>query len=136
MILAGEVVFTNCPLDPVEHIERLARGMQGLALTTCEAPRSQDRLDPMLLVLLGDCREAQNFPLLLAENVADEIVFVQPLHDGDDGPMPLVVEPTIEGVVEPFVGGLPLRVGECLLWLGRIIDQDDVGAASGQHTAG
>ena len=78
LILAGKVVFADRPPDTVEYFKRLAVGMQGLALTTCEAPRFQDRLDPVLLVLLGDGREAQNFPLLLAEDVADEIVFVQP----------------------------------------------------------
>ena len=61
---------------------------------------------------------------------------MQPLHDDDDGAMPLVVEPAVEGVVEPLVGGLPLRLGERLLRLQRIVDQDDVGAASGQHAAG
>ena len=95
-----------------------------------------DRLDPVLLVLFGDCREAQNFPLLLAEDVADQVVFVQPLHDDDDGATALVVLPAVEGVVEPFVGGLPLRLGERLLRLQRIVDQDDVGPASGQHAAG
>jgi hypothetical protein len=36
----------------------------------------------------------------------------------------------------PLVGGLPLRLRERLLRLQWIIDQDDVGTASGQHTAG
>ena len=35
------------------------------------------------------------------EHVADEIVFVQPLHDDDDGAATLIVEPAIEGVVVP-----------------------------------
>jgi hypothetical protein len=61
---------------------------------------------------------------------------VQPLHDHDDGGVPLVIEPVVEGVVVPLVGGLPLRLGERLLRLQRIVDQDDVGAASGQHAAG
>ena len=74
--------------------------------------------------------------VLLRQDVADEVVLVQPLHDDDDGAVPLVVEPAVEGVVVPLVGGLPLRVGERLLRLQRIIDQDDVGAASGQHAAG
>jgi hypothetical protein len=39
-------------------------------------------------------------------------------------------------VVVPLVGGLSLRVGERLLRLQRIIDQNDVGPASGEHTAG
>jgi hypothetical protein len=58
---------------------------------------------------------------------------VQPLHDDDDGTPPLVVLPAVESVVIPVVGSLPLRVGERLLRLRRIIDQDDVGTASGQH---
>jgi hypothetical protein len=74
--------------------------------------------------------------LLLREDVADQVIFVQPLHDDDDGAMPLVVEPAVEGVVEPIIGGLPLRLGERLLRLQRIVDQNDVGAASSQHAAG
>ena len=58
---------------------------------------------------------------------------MQPLHDDDDGTPPLVVLPAVESVVIPVVGSLPLRVGERLLRLRRIIDQDDVGTASGQH---
>ena len=36
----------------------------------------------------------------------------------------------------PLIGGFSLRLGERLLRLLRIIDQNNVGAASGQHTAG
>ena len=67
-------------------------------------------------------------PVLLAEHVADEVVFVQPLHDDDDGAALLIVLPAVEGVVVPLVGGLPLRLGERLLRLQRIVEQDDVGA--------
>jgi hypothetical protein len=38
-------------------------------------------------------------------------------------------------VVVPLVGGFALRVGERLFRLQRIVDDDDVGAASGQHAA-
>jgi hypothetical protein len=89
-----------------------------------------DRLDLVHLVAFGDRRKAQDFPRFLREEVADEIIFVQPLHDGDDGAVALVVLPTVEGVVVPFVGGLPLRLRERLLRLQRIVDQDDIGAAS------
>ena len=40
-------------------------------------------------------REAQNFPRLLREDMANKIVFVQPLHDGGDRALPLVVEPAV-----------------------------------------
>src|SRR5215471_14061999 len=68
--------------------------------------------------------------------MADQIVFVQPLHDDDNGAMPLVVEPAVESVIEPFVGALPLRIRERLVRLQRIIDDDDIGTAAGQHAAG
>ena len=107
--------------------------MQSVALTAREGSRFPDRLDLVLLVGFGDCRKAHDLPLLLPEDMADEIVFVQPLHDYDDGAVPFVIEPAVEGVVVPLVGGLPLRLGERLLRLQRIVDHDDVGAASGQH---
>ena len=90
----------------------------------------------MLLVLLGDGRETEDLPRLLAKDVADEVIFMQPLHDDDDGAMPLVILPAVESVVEPFVAGAPLRVGQRLVRLEGIVDQDDIGVASGQHTAG
>src|SRR5712671_4195315 len=117
LILAGEVVFADRSPDTVEGIERLAVGVQGLALTAREASRFPDRLDLVLLVRLGDRWKAHHLPLLLPEDMADEIVFVQPLHDYDDGAVPLVIEPAVEGVVVPLVGGLPLRLGERLLRL-------------------
>ena len=121
---------------PVEHLERLAVGMQGLALTTCEAPRSQDRLDLVHLVHFGDRRKAQDFPLLLRENMADQVVLVQPLHDDNDGAVPLVVESAVESMDEPLVAGLPLCVRERLIRLQRVVNQNYVGAATGEHTTG
>ena len=67
--------------------------------------------------------------------MADEIVFVQSLHDDDDGAVLVVVELAVEGVVEPIIGLLALRIGECLLRLQRIIDYDHVGSPSGQYAA-
>jgi hypothetical protein len=47
----------------------------------------------------------------------------------------LVVQPAVEGVVVPFVGGLPLDLRQGLLGLQRIVDDDDVGTPPGQHPA-
>ena len=135
LVLAGKIVFANCAADVIESGERLAPGMQGLALAVGEMPGTPEGLDRMHLVFFGDCRERHDLPWLLATHMADQVVFVQALHDDDDGAAPLVVEPAVEGMAEPVVGGLPLRVGERLLGFQRIIDQDDVGAASGQHPA-
>jgi hypothetical protein len=69
------------------------------------------------LVFLGDGRKAQDIPVLLLEDVANQIVLVQPLHNDHNGAVTLVVEPAVEGMVVPLIGGLPLRVGQCLLRL-------------------
>jgi hypothetical protein len=42
--------------------------------------------------------------------VAEEIVLAQPVHDQHDGAPSLVVEPAIEGVIEPLVGRLTLSL--------------------------
>jgi hypothetical protein len=65
--------------------------------------------------------------------MADEVVLVQPLHDNDDRAVPLVVEAAVKGVIVPCIGTVSLRCGERLVGLQRVIDDDHVGAASGQH---
>jgi hypothetical protein len=50
LILAGKVVLANGAADAIEGGERLACGVQRLALPTPEALRSPDRLDFMPLV--------------------------------------------------------------------------------------
>jgi hypothetical protein len=65
--------------------------------------------------------------------MARKIVLVQPVHDHDDRPAPGVVQPAVEGVVEPVVRRLPLGLRQRLLGLQRIVDDDEVGTAPGQH---
>jgi len=114
LVLAGKVVFADRPPDLLDGVERLATGVQNLALTAREGLRSPDRLNLVHLLHFGDRRKAQGVPGFLREDVADEIVFVQPLHDDHNSAVALVIKPAVEGVVVPFVGGLPLRLGERL----------------------
>jgi hypothetical protein len=89
----------------------------------------------VLLVGFGDRWKAQNLPRLLGEDVANEVVLVQALHNDNDRTSALVIESAIECVGEPLVAGLPQCLGERLLRLQRIVDYDDVSTASGQYTA-
>jgi hypothetical protein len=98
--------------------------------------RSPDRLDLVLLVGFSDCRKTQDLPRLLPEHVADEVVLMQSLHDDDNGPVTLVVEPAVEGVEEPIVRCIPSCVGQRLLRFRGIVDQNEIGAAPGQYPAG
>jgi hypothetical protein len=60
---------------------------------------------------------------------------VQAVHDHDDGSLELVIEPAVEGMVEPLIGRPPLGLRQRLLGLQRIVDDDQVGAPPGQHAA-
>ncbi len=60
---------------------------------------------------------------------------MQPVHDHDDRPGVLVVEAAVEGVVEPFVCRPALGLRQRLLGFQRVVDDDQVGAAPGQHAA-
>ena len=90
----------------------------------------------MHLVGFGDRRKAHHLPWLLAEHVADEVVLVQALHDDDDAATAFVVEPAVESVEVPFVGGVAPRIGERLLWFGGVVDQHEIGTAPSQHPTG
>jgi len=60
---------------------------------------------------------------------------VQAVHDQHNGTLLLVVEPAVEGMVEPLVGRPPLGLRQGLLWLQRIVDDDHVRTPPGQHPA-
>ena len=60
---------------------------------------------------------------------------MQAVHDQHDGTLLLVIQPAIEGMVEPLVGRSPLGLRQGLLGLQRIIDDDRVGTPPGQHAA-
>jgi hypothetical protein len=50
LILAGEIVLAGGAVDTLESVERLARRVQRIALSTPEPLWSPDRLDFVLLV--------------------------------------------------------------------------------------
>ena len=60
---------------------------------------------------------------------------MQAVHDQHDGALLLVVQPAVEGMVEPLVGRPPLGLRQGLLGLQRIIDDDQVGTPPGQYAA-
>ena len=109
--------------------------MQGLARFAAEGLPSEHRLDPVRLVAIGNRREPHDLPRFLPLHVARKIVLVQPVHDQHDRTRELVVEPAVEGVVVPLVGGLALGLRQGFLGFERVVDDDDVGTPPGQHPA-
>src|SRR6266446_11006230 len=74
LILAGEIVFAQSAADLLEHLGRLALGVQGLARLAAKGSRPEHRLDPVGLRLIGDRREAHYLPRLLLQYMAGEVV--------------------------------------------------------------
>src|SRR5271169_1557468 len=135
LVLAGEVILPDRPADLLEHCRRLPLGVQRLATLPGKVPRPPHRLDRPGLVLLGDRREVHDLPILLGQHVADQIILVQPVHDQDNRTLLLIVQPTVEGMVDPLVCRLPPGLRQGLIGLQRVVDDDDVGTPSGQHAA-
>jgi len=133
--LADEIVLADRAADKVEDGERLALGVQCLAVLPGKHELAQLIVERPDLVPFGNRREAHDVPILVRHHMAREIVLVQPVHDHDDRPGPGVVQPAVKGVVKPVVGRLPLGLRECLLGLQRIVDDDDVGTTPCQHAA-
>jgi hypothetical protein len=91
--------------------------VQDLAGFAAEGLQPEHSLGMVHFVLVGDRREAHDFPRFLRQHVAREIVLVQPVHDQHDRPRELVVEPAVKRVVVPFIGRLPLGLRQCFLGL-------------------
>ena len=84
---------------------------------------------------MGDGRQVQMRPLTLLENMGSKIVDMDALHDDDDGAIPLVVQAGIEGAVIPLLDRVAPRLGESLLRLDRVVDDDEVAASASERPA-
>jgi hypothetical protein len=136
MIPAGEVVLADRAADLLEHLGRLALGVQGLARFAAKGLPAEHGLDPVqFFLVVGNRREAHDLPRLLRQHVTGDVILVQSVHDQDDGIRQLVVQPAVEGVVVPFVGPPALRLRQGFLGLQWIVDDDDIGTPPGQHPA-
>ena len=64
-----------------------------------------------------------------------QVILVQPVHDQHNGAVLLVIEPAVERVIVLLVYLLALGLRQRLFQLQRFVDDDQVGAAPGQHPA-
>ena len=115
--MAGEIVLTDRAAELLQHLARLALGVQGFTRSAAKDLPPEHGLDPVPLVLVGNRRQAHDLPLLLGQYMAGEVVLVQPVHDQDYRARALVVEAAVERMVEPFVRRPPLGLRQCLIGL-------------------
>ena len=69
--------------------------------------------------------------LVPLENVANQVVLMQALHNQHDRAVPFVVEPAQQRVVKPFVHRFTLGLGHGFRWFHRVINEDRASAAPG-----
>jgi hypothetical protein len=87
--------------------------VQRLSNSALKSPATERRLNGINLVLFGDGRKAQYFPLvILAQNVADQVVLMKSLHYEDDAAGLFVIESAIKCVVVPGVNCIALGLRE------------------------
>src|SRR5271168_1861027 len=87
------------------------------------------------LLLERDRRHVQLAPAALSQQVASEIVLMQTLHDRDYRPRSFIVEARDEGAAIPVDDPLPRRLRMRFVGVQRIVDDDQIGAASGKRSA-
>ena len=91
--------------------------------------------DRDLLVLFGDRGQVEMAPATIPQQLAREVVLVEALHDENDGAASLVIEAGQKRRPIPVVDGTPGLLRLSVVSLHRIIDDDDIGAATGEGAA-
>ena len=81
-------------------------------------------------------RQVEVHPALLLQEMPDEIVGMEPLHDHHDGVLRLVVEPGEQGVAVPLLVSFTCRLRAGILRLHGIVNDDQVAAAARERPAG
>jgi hypothetical protein len=135
LVLAREIVFPHALPHSRQRRERFACGVEGLAFRTSELGIAQNAFDHVSLVFLGNRWEAKDVPVFLVKDMSDQIVLMQALHDHDNGARGLVVEAAQQRIVVPFVDRVAPGLRQGIIWLERIVDDDDVSTTSGQDAA-
>ena len=80
-------------------------------------------------------RKAHQLPISLLPYVTDQVILVQALHNNNDAPGSLVVNPAVKSVVVPLVHRRALRFRKGLIGLERVIDDDKICTSAGQHSS-
>ena len=81
---------------------------------------------------LGDRGKVEMLPTPLLDQMASKIVRVQALHHHYDRAFGFVVKPRKKGAGEPLFLRLTRAFRVRILWFERVVDNDQVAAATGQ----
>ena len=135
LVLAGKVVLAYGAAEMFEEDQRFAFGMQSFARSAPNCASAIGRPDDMDLVFFCYGWKPDQIPVFLLQDVSHQIILMKPLHDNDDATRPFIIEPAVKCVVKPVIHCPALGFRECLIRFQRIINNDEVRASSGEHSA-
>jgi hypothetical protein len=84
LVLSGEIVFAHYFSYTSESFERLSFRMEGFTWLANKFPASVGSIHNMTFGFLGDRRKFQELPTTMLQNVTDQIIFMEPLHNHND----------------------------------------------------
>src|SRR6516164_3653354 len=110
LILRGKNYGSLCAFELIKNLARLTLGMQHVAgATQMKAPWANRDL----MFCFSNGWQIEMRPAFLLEQMSDQVVHMQPLHDHDDGVVILVIETADQSVGIPLleVVARQLRIG-------------------------
>src|SRR6266403_1701416 len=132
LVLGRKLHRSHILLDVPQHFGRLMGGMKEISLFTGMGAATAE--------IVGGCRlrdrgQAQNLKTGIAfEEIANEVIDMDPLHYDYDAGSPLVVGAGHQGRAVPFDDAFAGYVGWGVARLERIVDDREIAAASGQRS--
>jgi hypothetical protein len=131
--LPSEVIFADGRPDLPQRFERFALWVKRFPSSANESPTSEGRFHNALLIDLGDRWKRDDLPPLLFQDMADQIILMQALHDDDNHTLGFIIEARVECPVEPFVDSQAPTLRQRVAGLQRIVDDDQIRAATGEN---
>jgi hypothetical protein len=110
--------------------------MQSLAQTSPYGASTVGSLDDVCFIL--DCNgwEAEDFPLSSLQDMADEVILVQVLHDDDYAARSLLLLRRLyRGVLVPLIHGVSLRLRHRFIGLQRIVNDHEAATSAREDSA-
>src|SRR5207248_5731791 len=109
LVLRGEVVLADRFSDMSQGRFGFALRMENVADCALEQASPERTDDVVHLFGFSDRGKHQYVPAFLLQDMTDQVVLMQPLHNDDDAAPRLVIEPAEERVVVPFIDRVTAR---------------------------
>lgn len=109
LVLPGKVVLAERPAYSLEHRQGFSLRMERFTDSASHRTGLIEGFDDVSFIFFRDGGKSHVLPVFLLQNVPNQIVLMQPLHNNKDAAGLLVIQSAIESVVIPLVHVITLR---------------------------